>query len=423
MEKWIGIEAERFRNPILRLFHTELEAVYEEKNISLDNDGRKVFEAMLQGLFKKHSYGTQTTIGTVEHLKNPSLVKIRNYYNTYYVPNNMAIILSGDIDPDKMIRVIDEKFSYMQPKPVPAFSFNPEVAKTTPDEINVYGPDAENLMIGFRFPGGGTKEFMMLQMADMLLSNAKAGLIDLNLVKKQAVLSAGSQTWANKDYSVMFISGKPKKDQSLEEVKTLLLNQLEKLKNGEFDDATLKAIIANLKIYKIKERENNDGRAYAMLDAFCMDRNWKNVSEELDLMSKITKPELVEFAKKWFTNDYVVVYKRLGEDKSISKIEKPEITPVEVNRNDVSPFVKKVTESPSPSIKPKFIDFDKDMTRMGNVYYVRNTESGLFELYYALEMGKFNDLKLKLKIIPDISKFYLLKIHLKIPYALCLMLL
>ena len=398
MEKWLGIEAERFRNPILRLFHTELEAVYEEKNISLDNDGRKVFEAMLKGLFKKHSYGTQTTIGTVEHLKNPSLVKIRNYYNTYYVPNNMAIILSGDIDPDKLIRVIDEKFSYMQPKPVPAFSFNPEVANSTPEEISVYGPDAENLMIGFRFPGGGTKESMMLQMADMLLSNAKAGLIDLNLVKKQAVLSAGSQTWANKDYSVMFISGKPKKDQSLEEVKTLLLNQVEKLKNGEFDEATLKAIIANLKIYKIKERENNDGRAYAMLDAFCMDRNWKNVSEELDLMSKITKTELVEFAKKWFTNDYVVVYKRLGEDKSISKIEKPEITPVEVNRNDVSPFVKQVTESPSPSIKPKFIDFDKDMTRTGNVYYVRNTESGLFQLYYVLEMGKFNDLKLPVAV-------------------------
>ena len=87
---WLDIEAERFRNPILRLFHTELEAVYEEKNRGLDNDGRQVYEKLFEEAFPNHNYGRQTTIGTIEHLKNPSLVKIRNYFNTYYVPNNMA---------------------------------------------------------------------------------------------------------------------------------------------------------------------------------------------------------------------------------------------------------------------------------------------------------------------------------------------
>ncbi|MBC8144754.1 MAG: insulinase family protein, partial [bacterium] len=106
-EKWVAIEAERFRNPVLRLFHTELEAVYEEKNIGMDNEARKVNEATLAGLFTKHPYGTQTTIGTVEHLKNPSIKKIRNYFSNYYVPNNMAIIISGDVDPDKVFAQID----------------------------------------------------------------------------------------------------------------------------------------------------------------------------------------------------------------------------------------------------------------------------------------------------------------------------
>lgn len=398
LEKWIGVEAERFRNPILRLFHTELEAVYEEKNISLDNDSRKVFESMLGGLFKKHSYGTQTTIGTVEHLKNPSLVKIRNYYNTYYVPNNMAIILVGDFDPDRMIQVIDEKFSYMQAKPVPAFTFQPEMNTGKPEEINIYGPDAENLMIGFRFPGGGTREALLLQMTDMLLANSKAGLIDLNLVKKQAVLGASSSSWINKDYSIMFLSGKPVKNQKLEEVKQLLLDQIELLKQGKFDDETLKAIIANLKIYKIRERESNEGRAYAMLDAFCMERSWKDAAAELDQFSTVTREEIIAFVNKWFTNDYVVVYKRLGEDKSISKIEKPEITPVEVNREDVSPFVKALAEKPSNPIKPRFVDFDKDMTRTENIYYVKNNDNALFSLYYVLDMGKFHDKKLPLAV-------------------------
>ena len=116
LEKWLSIESERFRNPVFRLFHTELEAVYEEKNRGLDNDGRKMFEAMLSGLFQKHTYGTQTTIGTVEHLKNPSLTEIRKYFNKYYVPNNMAICLSGDFDPDQVIVWINEKFGSFERK-------------------------------------------------------------------------------------------------------------------------------------------------------------------------------------------------------------------------------------------------------------------------------------------------------------------
>ncbi|MDM8177654.1 insulinase family protein [Olivibacter sp. 47] len=103
IDKFLAVQAERFRNPIFRIFHTELEAVYEEKNRGLDNDGTKVFESMFENLFP-NSYGKQTTIGTIEHLKNPSLIAIRDYYRTYYVPNNMAIIMSGDFNPDLVIK-------------------------------------------------------------------------------------------------------------------------------------------------------------------------------------------------------------------------------------------------------------------------------------------------------------------------------
>ena len=108
IEKWLKLEAERFRMPVFRLFHTELEAVYEEKNISLGNDGRKMFQALMDGLFPTHQYGQQTTIGTIEHLKNPSLTEIRKYFNKYYVPNNMAICLSGDFDYDETIKLVDK---------------------------------------------------------------------------------------------------------------------------------------------------------------------------------------------------------------------------------------------------------------------------------------------------------------------------
>ncbi|MFN5025224.1 MAG: M16 family metallopeptidase [Bacteroidota bacterium] len=403
LENWLNIEAERFRNPILRLFHTELEAVYEEKNISLDNDNRKVYEALLSGLFTRHPYGTQTTIGTVEHLKNPSLVKIRNYYNTYYVPNNMAIILSGDFDPSELIQKIDKKFSYMQPKPVPPFSFTPEPVNAQPVVKEVVGPDAESMMIGFKIPGANDKASLYLTLLDYLLSNSTAGLIDLNLVQKQKVLSAYSSSWINKDYSIHMLGGKPKQGQKLEEVRDLLLEQLAKIKKGDFDEDRLKAIIANFKVDRIRSSESNDSRAYEMLNAFTVDKDWKEVVTSLDELSKITKSDLMKFANNYYTQDYIVVYKRTGEDKNVVKVEKPEISPVDVNRTDASPFVTSILTNKTESIKPVFIDYDRDIMQMklgGNVpvYYVRNNDNALFNMYYVLDMGKFNNIRLPIAI-------------------------
>jgi predicted Zn-dependent peptidase len=403
IENWIRIESERFRNPVLRLFHTELEAVYEEKNISLDNDSRKVFETMLGGLFTNHPYGTQTTIGTVEHLKNPSLLKIRNYFNTYYVPNNMAIILSGDLDPESVITMIDQQFGYMQPKPLPAFTFQPESEISTPIAKVVKGPDAESVMIGFRLPGANSREELLLTLLDYILSNSKAGLIDLNLVKKQKVVSAFSSTWINKDYSIHFLGGKPREGQKLEEVTSLVIEQLEAIKTGNFDESILPAIINNFKIDRIRNNESNDGRASTMLNAFTVGKDWVEEVKSIDELAKITKQEIVDFAKKFYANNYVVVYKRIGEDSSIQKIEKPTITAVEVNRKDESQFVKDILSRKVPSIKPVFVNYENDITRAVlnkniPVYYVKNNDNGLFSMYYLLNMGRFNDKRLPIAV-------------------------
>ena len=117
VENWAKIQSDRFANNVIRGFHTELETVYEEKNMSLTSDGRKVYEAVLSSLFPDHPYGTQTVLGTQENLKNPSITNIKNYHKTWYVPNNMAICMAGDFDSDEVIRIINDNFGQMQPNP------------------------------------------------------------------------------------------------------------------------------------------------------------------------------------------------------------------------------------------------------------------------------------------------------------------
>jgi predicted Zn-dependent peptidase len=394
MDKWLTLESERYRNPVLRLFHTELEAVYEEKNIGMDRDGDKVWEALYAELFKKHNYGLQTTIGTIEHLKNPSLKAIRNYYNTYYVPNNMAIIMAGDFNPDEAAKMVAEKFSYMKKTEVPVYKFEEETPRNTERTIELVGPDADNLTIGFRTPGAKSKEATIIKLIDLLLNNSSAGLIDLNLVKKQLVLAANSGTDIMKDYSMFILTGKPKEGQKLEELKDLLLAQLEKIRKGEFDEKMLKSILLNEEISKIESFKENESRTSFLISTFVNDLDYRAAASELALMAEISKAEIVAFANEYLGNDRVVVYKRKGEVQKANKIVKPEIHPVELNRDKQSKFVKDWLEMPSLQITPAFFDA-KNITvsksGIAPVYYVKNADNRLFNLTLKFNQGSWHD--------------------------------
>ena len=405
VDKFLTLQAERFRKPVLRIFHTELEAVYEEKNRGLDSDPRKVSEAMFAALFPNNNYGKQTTIGTVEHLKNPSLNKIRAYYNNYYVPNNMGIIMSGDFNPDVMIKKIDQHFGYMVRKAVPAYTFGPEQPITSPVKRDVYGPTPENLTIAYRFPGASTRDAQMLNLVSDILTNGKAGLFDLDLVKKQRLLSAGAYSYILKDYSALVLQGNPVKGQTLDDVRNLMLTEITKLKKGEFADDLIQSIVNNYKKSVIQQNEEYGSRAGNLMDAFTSGIDWKtNVSNVSDL-AKITKPQIVAFANKYLNdNNYVIVYKHQGEDKNIVKVDKPTITPVSVNREAQSPFLKKINEIPANAVQPVWLDFNRDIQRAKagqvDVLSVQNKDNSLFRLYYRYDMGSWNS-----KLLPIATQY------------------
>lgn len=397
IDKYLTVQSERFRNPVLRIFHTELEAVYEEKNRGLDSDGNQVFETLFANLFQKHNYGQQTTIGTIKDLKNPSLVKIREYFNTYYVPNNMGIILSGDFDPSVLIKKIDDNFGYMKSKVFPKYTFQQETPLSQPIVKEIVGPDSEGLTMGFRLPGNKDKDVLIADLVGQILTNGKAGLLDLNLVKQQKLLSASAFTYTLIDHGVLYLDAKPTAGQSLESVKTLLLEQIELLKKGNFDDALLTSIVNNIKKNKIYESETYGSRASSLMDAFTSELNWRDQVAYVTDLSKVTKADVVNFANKYLGNNYVAVYKRKGEKQNREKVEKPLITAVETNADKQSAFVKMVDNMPNNASSPVFLDYSKDLQKsnlgIAEVLYVPNKDNSIFRLKYRYKVGTLNDLK------------------------------
>lgn len=403
LEKWMMVESERFNELVLRLFHTELEAVYEEFNRGQDNDYSKSYKALNQLMFTKHQYGTQTTIGTGEDLKNPSMVQIHKYFDTYYVPNNMVVSIAGDIDPEQTLELIKKYFGKWKRKDVVQPTHPTEDPITSVRDTTVYGPMEEWVTVGYRLGGYKSEDAIMSDLMSTMLFNEVAGLIDLNLLQQQKVLDAYAYSGIQRDYSSLILGGNPKGGQSLEEVKDLLVGQVEKIKKGEFSDELMPAVIRNMKVDQLKQFEGNWLRAYLMTDAYIMGTTWEEYISHIDKMAKVTKQQMVDWANKNFSDNYCVVYKRTGEDTLIVKVDKPQITPVDINREVRSPFYDSLEAMESIRLKPEFVDFktalgEKELMADVPFYYVQNKTNDLFNLFIEMDDDLKLDPKVKLAI-------------------------
>ena len=401
-ENWARIQADRFMNPVLRGFHTELETVYEEKNMSLTEDFSKALETLDGMLFPDHPYGQQTVLGTQEHLKNPSITNIKNYHKTYYVPNNIAICLCGDFNPDQMIKVIEKYFGQMKPNDnLPEVSFTTSSVIETPSEKDVYGLDAEAILIGWKYPGARSEDALIAEVAANVLYNGSAGLIDLNVNQQQTILGAIGMSYSRPDAGELILLGNPKQGQTLHEVRDILLEEVAKLRNGEFDESVLSGTINNMKLSQMKSLEDNGSRANMFVQSFINGTDWKDEVRAIERMQEITKEDIVEWAGRYLgANNYAAVYKRMGEDKDVIKVTAPKITPIKSNRDKMSTFLEEITSTEVKPIEPAFIDYTTALSQYEvdglNVLYVQNEVNEIAELSYRFHTGTQNDPALSL---------------------------
>ncbi|MCQ2118151.1 MAG: insulinase family protein [Bacteroidales bacterium] len=400
IDNWARIQADRFRNNVIRGFHTELETIYEEKNMSLTQDSRKIWEALDANLFPNHPYGRQTVLGTQENLKNPSITNVKKYHDTYYVPNNIAICVSGDFNPDEMVAAIEKYFGDWEPNQnLPKLEFEPEQPITEPVVKDVYGLESEYMALGWRLPGAAAdlKKTAISQIASSVMHNGQAGLLDLDIVQQQKALAVYASSSIQPDYSSFIMMGYPKQGQTLEEVRALLLEEVAKLRNGEFDEGLLKATINNIKLQKMYELQDNSSRAVQYVNAFINGIDWKDMVNDMAVYESVTKDDVVAWANEFLAeNAYVAVNKRQGEDTTVQKIAAPKITPIATNRDARSAFLDEIQNSTVTPIEPVFVDFNKDMSNTAfcngvNILYKQNEINDIFTVEYVFNSGSAND--------------------------------
>ncbi len=402
IEEWALLESNRFTDPVFRLFLTELEVVYEEKNRSMDDRGRLIMEEIFRLRYPDHPYGTRTVLGSVEHLKNPSIQAIHDYFDTYYVANNMSISLSGDFEIEEMIEVIDEHFSSWETGEVPEFKYGKSLSVGDERESTIYYPGQEQLYLSFATVPFGHEDYPVLQLIDMCMDNGVAGLININLNQRQTVLNASSFQYYRLHAGSQYFTGEPLEGQSLEEVEQLILDQIELLKAGDFDEALLDAIVNDYKQSDKLRLESNQSRAGKMSSSHRLRKGWAYSVGEIERLEKVTKADIVRVTNKYF-KDYVKVYQR-DEEFTPPKITKPEFTKTEIKGYESSEFGEMILSMEATPIEPEYIVEGEDYQIIElldgvRLVYSKNPMNDLFRMSLVFNYGKREDQLLPLASI------------------------
>jgi hypothetical protein len=389
---WLTLQAERFRKPVMRLFHTELEAVYEEKNRHLDDDGSNVWESLLKASFPNHPYGTQTTIGTVGHLKNPSLVNIERFLSRYYVPGNMALIMSGDFRTNEVYQMILETLGKLPQAPVPSDPtpvFTPFVDTT---RTAIFGPDAETTTLAWRFQGIDPFQDDCLSLFAHMLSNGKAGLFDLALKQTQQVLDIGAEWIPLREAGLLVVQATAKEGQSLESLRRLIELELMKAVRGGFSQELMDACVNDLELKDMMGNEQNSGRAISMLGQFIAGKPWASKVNRIKRLRLLRKEKLQAWLKQYWPKGEAVVLKHVGDRPASDKITKPIITPVETNPDSSSAFARELLNKKNIPIVPVFPDYSNDVNLIKAngipVYYTANVLNDRFTLDWVWSIRK-----------------------------------
>ncbi|MDD3740597.1 MAG: insulinase family protein [Bacteroidales bacterium] len=397
IEKWIVIYSHRFKNPVFRLFQSELETVFEEKNMYMDDFSSNLIEAFYENLYRVHPYGTQTVIGTAEHVKNPSLNNMRKMYETYYVANNMALVLTGNFNSKEVIPLIEKYFGEWKSGKVPEYPVYEEKAFNGVERVEVKMTPVKIGLLGFRTVKTNDKDEVVLDVCQALLSNsASTGYLDkLSLDGK--LLEVISFNDIRNDHGALMVLFVPKVvGQSLKKAEELVCNEISRLRAGDIDKEFLEAVKLNIIKEHQQSLENVQNRAFLIGFSFISGKSWEEAMKYPDEISAVSLEDVIRVSDKYFNTNYLSFHSKMGfPDKD--KLEKPGFDPViPENVEAKSKFAEKIEQMPESKIEPEFIDFERDvkiidLTAENKLYYVKNQVNEIFNITIKFRTGKIND--------------------------------
>ena len=395
MERWLNIYADRLVNPVFRAFQAELENVFEEYNMSQDNASSFQQNFIFERLYKGHPY-ERDVIGTPEHLKNPRLSKIIDFYNTWYVPNNMALILVGNFNSAEVKPMIEKTFGRFEAKPLPErvtwketdFSNNPKFKETVG-----YYPE---IVWGYKGVKVGDPDELYLEVVINLLNNSQnTGLFD-KLMLDGTISGAYAFSDARRDMGRIMIYAIPYFDmnqyayESNKATEKIIFNEINKLKTGDIEDWLIESVKNEYAFSFDQMFESQYYKSSIAHQLFLYNLEPNYIFDMKKKVMAMTKEDIKRVAKKYFDANYMTFDFEEGDPKK-HKLDKPKIKPLEPPTGVKTEYAKAFEQIPMGSVVERFCDMNEvkqikidDHIRL---YYTENPKNDIFTLTLRYGVG------------------------------------
>ena len=394
MVQWAEINSERLINPVFRLFQSELETVYEEKNMYGDFIGGQVMDTLMARYFGPHPYA-YPIIGSTKNLKNPRLTEMHKFFEDYYVASNMALILSGDFDAQQVMPILEKAFSRIRSGNAPKQEkvMLPPFNGRETMKVKFPIPFIKAMGLGFRGVSANHEDQVALNIAVNLLNNANGtGYLD-KLMVEHKLMGALAINESMNEAGILAVAIMPKLlIQSYSSAEKMVWDEINRVKNGDFSDEMFNSLKLEQKRQYASSLENSDSRATIMMNLFSQGKSWNDYLNEVARIESITKEDVVRVAQKYFSNNYLCVTKSTGKYPK-DNLPKPAFSPVVPRNADASSsYAKQLEKIPEQQVAPRIIDFEKDvktskLTPLVTLYTTPNPLNDIFTLNISYGIG------------------------------------
>ena len=396
IKQWCEINSERLINPVFRMFQSELETVYEEKNMYADMLGSQAAEKIIEEFFKPHPY-QYPIIGSTENLKNPKLSEMEEFFNTYYVAGNMGLVLSGHFKANELLPLLENTFGKIKEGSVKRHEIEmPAPIKGKVDmKVKIPIPLVRANALLWRGVPSNHADEVALKLAMSILSNEnKTGLLDKLTIDGKLMLSAGLSLSMNDAGAIALLAIPNIPFQTYRSAQKLVFDALDKVKNGDISDEMFQSLKLEHQRNYLLELESLDKRNQKIIEVFAKGLSWSDYLEQASKIETITKQDVIDVANKYLTNNYFDVKKKTGKYPN-AKIEKPPFKAIEAaNRDEESDYSKWLQTIESANFTPRFLNFEEegnarsiDNNKLVLLYHTVNEMNDVFNLTMKFEIG------------------------------------
>ena len=304
LELWMSLESERFLEPVFREFYKEKQVILEERRLRTDNSPiGKIIEEFLDTAYTTHPY-KRPVIGYSEDINNLTRDNVKQFFKTYYAPNNLTIAIAGDVDPQEVKALAKTYFGRFKAQPQPATVTEVEPVQRETREVTVNFPSQPWYLEGYHIPSLSDPDYLVYEVISQLLSNGRTSRLYKSLVEeKQVALSAqGFSGFPGDKYpNLMMVYALTAPGTNVEELATALRAEIERLKTEPVTQAELEQIKTQIKAGLLRTLDSNMGMARLLAEYEAKTGSWRNIFKDLARLEEITPEDIRRVAQKTFT--------------------------------------------------------------------------------------------------------------------------